>query len=130
MVSYLFLITKHRWFFAFVFVFVFAGETNPIGLTLTGVTNGSAQVGWYQPILGTGETLLGYQVSVVEVTSEDNVDQYTTQDTSTTVENLNPYLEYSVLVAALGTGAVASVFITILEEGGKWCTQSTSLVPH
>ena len=74
---------------------------------------------WYQPILGPGESLIGYQVSVVEVISEDNVDQYTTQDTSTTVENLNPYLEYSVSVAALGTCAVASVSITALEETCK-----------
>ena len=88
---------------------------------MTGVTEDSAQVGWYQPILGPGETLLGYQVSVVEVISEDNVDQYTTQDTSITVENLKPHTEYSVSVAALGTSAVASVFITAqLEEAGKW----------
>ena len=74
---------------------------------------------WYQPILGPGESLMGYQVSVVEVISEDNVDQYTTQNTSTTVENLNPNLEYSVSVAALGTSAVASVSITTLEETCK-----------
>ena len=88
---------------------------------MTEVAEDSAEVVWYQPILGPGETVMGYQVSVVEVISEDNVDQHTTQNTSITVENLNPYLEHSVSVAALGTGAVASVFITAqLEEAGKW----------
>ena len=108
-------------------------ETNPIGLTVTGLTADSAEVVWYQPILGPGETLMGYQVSVVEVISEDNVDQYTTQNTSTTVENLKPHTEYSVSVTALGTSAMASVSIATLKETGKWFTKSAffpHLVPH
>ena len=101
-------------------------ETNPIGLTVTGEAEDSAQVVWYQPILGPGETLIGYLVSVFEVISENNlvlVDQYTTVDTSITVENLEPFTSYSLSVEAQTQGGsgepipITSVSVTTLEAG-------------
>ena len=93
-------------------------------MTVTGEAEDSAQVVWYQPILGPGETLIGYNVSVFEVISENNlvlVDQYTTMDTSTTVEDLEPYTNYSLLVEALTEGGSvpinATVNIATLEVG-------------
>ena len=103
--------------------------TNPIGLTVTGEAEDSAQVVWYEPILGPGETLIGYLVSVFEVISENNlvlVDQYMTDidDTSITVENLEPYTNYSLSIDALTEGGSVPINATVTittQEARKLC---------
>ena len=76
-------------------------------------------------MLEAGETILGYNISLKEITSADDsvlVFGYITQNTSVTLDNLEPYQEYSICVGVLTDGAtmIPTTCLSFRTLGGKF----------
>ena len=79
---------------------------------------------WHQPLLVAGEKVVGYNVSLKESTSTDDivfVYGYITQNTSITLDSLDPYQEYSICVRVLTDGAteIPTISASFMTLGGK-----------
>ncbi len=104
-------------------------QVDPYGVTVTAEGEDIAELTWYEPILEDGSTVIGYNVSIYELlqdSSSEYVDGFVTTETNITIENLQPFRNYSVSIGALtSTGMseipVTSVNISTTEAGKKDC---------